>query len=167
MKLPHPIPDATLPGQESVWSYPRPSVAQPVRDHLRVMLDGRVLAETSEGVRTIELSHPPSFYFPPQDVDRSMLVATGRSSFCEWKGDARYFDVLAGGRRIANAAWSYPAPSASFGIIRDFIAFYPGLMDECTVNGEIAVPQPGRFYGGWITFKVAGPFKGPPGTEYW
>ena len=163
MSLPHPVPDPILPGQESVWSFPRPSVAQAVDHHLKVVFDGRVLAETHAGVWTIETSHPPTFYFPPDDVDLSLLVESGRGSFCEWKGQARYFDV----GRVGGAAWSYPDPTRSFAIIRDHIAFYPGLMEACFVDGEQAVPQAGRFYGGWITSKVAGPFKGPPGTEWW
>lgn len=167
MRLPHPSPDPTGPGQESVWRFPRPSIAQPVRHHLRILFDGRVLAETTSGVRTIETSHPPSFYFPPEDVDFSMLEEVDRSSFCEWKGQARYFDVVSGERRAEQAAWAYPRPTRPFALIQDYIAFYPGLMDECTVDGETAVPQPGRFYGGWITSAVAGPFKGPPGTEHW
>lgn len=167
MRLPHPEPDAAGPGQESVWRYPRPAVAERVANHLEVVFDGRTLAETRAGVRTIETSHPPTFYFPPGDVDQTMLEAVAGGSFCEWKGNARYYDIVSSGRRAARAAWAYPAPTASFAIIRDHVAFYPALMDACFVDGEQAVPQPGRFYGGWITPRVAGPFKGPPGTEFW
>ena len=52
-------------------------------------------------------------------------------------------------------------------MLRDHIAFYAGPIDACFVNGEQVTPQPGGFYGGWITSAVAGPFKGPPGTQFW
>ena len=166
-ELPHPVPDPCLPGQESVWSFPRPSIAQPVSHHLKVLYDGRVLAETRAGVRTIETSHPPTYYFPPGDVDLSLLRASNRRSLCEWKGEARYFDIVSGGRISRNAAWTYPKPTPSFALIKDFIAFYPQPMDLCLVDGETVLPQAGPFYGGWITSAIAGPFKRPPGTERW
>ena len=165
--LPHPATNPITLGQESVWTFPRPSIAQAVEHHLRVVFDGRVLAETRAGVRTIETSHPPTFYFPAGDVDLTMLEEAGGGSVCEWKGRARYWDVVSGGRRVAGAAWSYPRPTATFAIVRDHIAFYPGLMEACFVDGERAEPQAGRFYGGWITSGLAGPFKGPAGTEWW
>ncbi|MFP5077921.1 DUF427 domain-containing protein [Rhizobium sp. YIM 134829] len=166
-KRPHPVPDPCLPGQESVWSFPRPSIAQPVRNHLKIIFAGRILAETTAGIRTIETSHPPTYYFPPGDVDLSLLRETSQRSVCEWKGEARYFDVVSADKVSRNAAWSYPHPTDTFRVIKDFIAFYPQPMDECLVDGESVVPQAGPFYGGWITSTVAGPFKGPPGTEFW
>lgn len=166
-QLPHPVPDPCQPGQESVWSFPRPSIAQPVRNHLKIIFEGRVLAETSAGIRTIETSHPPTYYFPPTDVDLTCLRESSSTSFCEWKGQARYFDVVSHGKTSRNAAWSYPRPTPDFEAIRDYIAFYPQHMDQCLVDGEIVIPQAGQFYGGWITSTLAGPFKGPPGTERW
>lgn len=162
-----PTPDPVMPDQESVWSYPRPAVAQPTAAHLKVEFGGRVIAETRRGVRTLETSHPPSYYFPRADVAPDALRASPRSSVCEWKGAAEYFDVVAGGRTAEAAAWSYPDPSPGFVPLRGFVAFYPGPMDACWVDGERVVPQPGRFYGGWITSRVAGPFKGGPGTSGW
>ena len=156
-----------VPGQESVWDFPRPSIAQPVANRLKVIFDGKVLAETVRGVRTIETSHPPTYYFPPEDVDLDLLVANPRRSFCEWKGQARYFDVVSGQKRAEAAAWSYGQPTKPFSNIRDYIAFYPALMDACFVDDELAQPQPGDFYGGWITSKFVGPFKGEFGTQDW
>ncbi|MEM8996456.1 MAG: DUF427 domain-containing protein, partial [Acidobacteriota bacterium] len=104
---------------------------------------------------------------PPADVAMDRLEPIVKASFCEWKGEARYFDVVAGGRRAAASAWSYPSPSASFPELRDHLAFYAASMDECWVDGERAEPQPGGFYGGWVTSRVVGPFKGVPGSWGW
>jgi uncharacterized protein (DUF427 family) len=156
-----------IEGQESVWDFPRPSIAQPVTNRLKVIFGGHVLAETVRGVRTIETSHPPTYYFPPEDVDVSLLVANTQHSFCEWKGQAAYFDIVSAQKRVEAAAWSYARPTEAFRSIQDYIAFYPGLMDACFVDGEMVIPQPGGFYGGWITSKFSGPFKGGAGTQGW
>jgi uncharacterized protein (DUF427 family) len=126
-----------------------------------------VIAETSRAYRVLETSHPPVYYLPPEDVIPGALVATARSSYCEFKGAARYFTVTAGGKRAEDAAWAYPDPSPAFAVIRDHVAFYPGRMDACTVEREVVVPQPGGFYGGWITGDIVGPFKGGPDTVGW
>ena len=163
----HPVPDPIAPGQESVWDFPRPARIEAVWVHLRVEFAGRVLAETRNGFRAIETSHPPSYYFPPADVDRTLLRPASRRTLCEWKGGAAYFDLVAGDRTIADAAWTYPRPTPDFSAVADYLAFYPGRVDACFVDGEPVTPQEGGFYGGWITSKFGGPFKGPPGTMGW
>ena len=155
------------PNQESVWDYPRPAIAEAISDELRVEFAGRTLAETRSGVRTLETSHPPTYYIPRAHVDMSALVPNGRRSLCEWKGQAQYFDLYVDGRTSVDACWTYASPTPSFQIIEDCIAFYPGRVDACLVNGERVTPQPGGFYGGWITHSVVGPFKGEPGTQFW
>ena len=160
-------PDPITSGRESVWDYPRPAIAEPTGAHIRIELGGIVIAETRRAVRTLETSHPPSFYIPPGDVAPNVLVPVGGGSFCEWKGHARYMDVVAGGERRERAAWSYPDPTSPFAVLRDHVAFYAAAMDACYVDGERVVPQPGGFYGGWITSAVAGPFKGVPGSRFW
>ena len=95
------------------------------------------------------------------------LEPNPRRSLCEWKGQARYWDIVLGGERLEAAAWSYASPTESFAGIRDHFAFYPEPFDRCLVDGEAAVPQPGQFYGGWITSREAGPFKGVPGSRFW
>lgn len=159
--------DAPGPGQESVWDYPRPPRLERVARHVRVVFAGRVIADAQQVWRVLETSHPPSYYLDPDDVDRSLLRAAAGTSFCEWKGTARYLDVVVGGAVAARAAWSYPQPSPAFAAIRDHVAFYPAAMDACNVDGERVQPQPGGFYGGWITNDVVGPFKGEPGTAGW
>jgi uncharacterized protein (DUF427 family) len=155
------------PGQESVWDYPRPPRLEDCLRHLVVRFNGVVIAETRRGKRVLETSHPPVYYFPPEDVRTEHLVpATGRS-FCEYKGTAGYYSVRVGDREAPKAAWSYSDPTPAFEGIRGFVAFYAGPMDECLVDGVVVTPQPGGFYGGWVTPDVVGPFKGSPGTARW
>jgi len=134
---------------------------------LRVVLDGTVIARTGRGFRVLETSHPPNYYFPPDDIADGVLTGSRGASFCEFKGQAHYFDVRSGDRVERDAAWGYAKPSAGFEPIRGYVAFYPGRMDACFVDDELVVAQPGGFYGGWITADVVGPFKGGPGTRGW
>ncbi len=161
------IPDPTGPGQESVWSYPRPAVAEPSQRRLKIVHRGIIIADTQKGIRTLETSHPPGYYFPPDSIAPFVLQPSHRRSFCEWKGEAIYFDVLVHSEVLREAAWSYPHPNPAFRSLRDHVAFYAGPFDGCFVDDERATPQPGHFYGGWITSDVAGPFKGTPGSGFW
>lgn len=160
-------PEPVGPGEESVWQYPRPPALEPVTEEVRIVFNGRVIAETTSAWRVLETSHPPVYYIPPEDLQMSCLEPAGGGSWCEWKGQAKYWTVRVGDRGAERVGWSYPDPTTRFEDIRDHIAFYAGPMDECTVGGEVVEPQPGGFYGGWITSKVKGPFKGGPGTMGW
>lgn len=151
---------------ESVWDYPRPPVAQPCHERIVVEHSGDVVADTTRAVRVLETSHPPVFYVPRQDVHVELTRAR-HTSWCEWKGRATYWHVHGASWRLDDAAWSYADPSPGFEAITDHVAFYPSKMDRCTVAGEPVVPQPGDFYGGWITSRVTGPFKGNAGTAGW
>lgn len=162
---PRPIPAG--PGQESVWDYPRPPRLEPVHDRLRVVFAGTTIADTTRGFRVLETSHPPVYYFPRDDVLADALVAEDGASLCEWKGRARFFTLRAESRSVERAAWIYPTPAPEFSALAGAVAFYPALMDACMVGDEIARPQPGGFYGGWITDRIVGPFKGDPGTHGW
>jgi uncharacterized protein (DUF427 family) len=162
-----PIPIKPGPGQESVWEYPRPPRLEPTDKHIRIIFNGVVIAETRRAWRVLETSHPPGYYLPPADIAVAYLVAGNGRSWCEWKGQARYHTLLVGGKTAVNVGWSYPAPTPPFAPIKDHIAFYAAPMDSCTVNGESVRPQPGQFYGGWITSDIVGPFKGEPGTMGW
>ncbi len=162
-----PTPEPVHTGQESVWQFPRPAVAEQTSMHLKIVHRGVTLAETRRGVRTLETSHPPSYYFPREDVVMAFLSPSAKRSFCEWKGDATYFDVAVKGEILRDIAWTYQQPTAPFVILRDRIAFYSAPFDGCYVDGEKAIAQPGGFYGGWITSKLAGPFKGIPGSRFW
>ena len=155
------------PGQESVWDYPRPPRVEDVPQHIQVVFHGVTIADTRAAKRVLETSHPPTYYLPQEDVRMDYLTQVSGGSFCEWKGRARYYTVDVGQRKAERAAWSYPDPTPGFLAIKDHIAFYAGPMDACTVDGERVEPQPGGFYGGWITANIVGPFKGGPGTMGW
>lgn len=163
------MPERIEPGpeQESVWDYPRPPRVEPTDRHIQVVFADVVIADTKRAQRLLETSHPPTYYIPPQDVVWDHLEPSGRVTMCEWKGRARYFDVIVGERRARHAAWCYPTPKPHYAAIKNYLAFYPHAMDACFVDGEQAEPQGGDFYGGWITSHVVGPFKGGPDTWGW
>ena len=154
-------------GQESVWDYPRPPRLEATGKRIRVAFGERTIADTTQAYRVLETSHPPVYYLPPGDIASGVLVPTAGSSVCEWKGAAVYFDVVVDGQTAERAAWSYQSPADGFAPIAGYVAFYAGPMDACWVDGERATPQPGGFYGGWITADVVGPFKGELGSGGW
>ena len=160
-------PDPVGPGQESVWDYPRPPLLRRCADPIRIVLGGEVICETSDSWQVLETSHPPTYYLPRTAFVTGALQPASGSSVCEWKGAARYLDVVSGGRTAPRAAWYYPRPTPAFAPLAGYVAVYPGPMDRCLVGGEQVIPQPGGFYGGWITSRVAGPFKGIPGSLGW
>ena len=155
------------PGQESVWDYPRPPACLPSGRAIEVRRRDTLIARSSAARRILETSHPPTWYLPPDAVEPGRLRrSAARSTFCEWKGWATYWDVVDGDGCVEAAAWSYEAPSPGFEQIAGYLAFDPRQL-ECFVDGAQARPQPGRFYAGWITDDVVGPFKGIPGSQGW
>lgn len=162
-----PRPDGVGPGQESVWDFPRPAICRPTVAHIRIGHTGVIVADSCATIRTLETSHPPSYYIPPADIAAGMLRRAEGSSFCEWKGAAVYWDVVIGDLVLPRIGWSYPNPSPAFAMLRNHVAFYAGPFDRCSVDCEVVVPQAGGFYGGWITSKFTGPFKGILGSRGW
>ena len=152
---------------ESVWDYPRPPRVERVHERVRVVVDGRTIADTTAALRVLETSHPPTYYVPPADTRLDLLVPGRGRSVCEWKGSATYHTLVVGGRRVEDVAWSYERPRAGFEELRGYLAFYPGRVDEAWVGEERVQPQAGGFYGGWITSRIRGPFKGEAGTTGW
>ena len=151
---------------ENVQSYPRPPALEHVAQRVSVSLGGTVIAESTRAIRVLETHHAPTYYILPEDVSATLIPTSG-GSFCEWKGSAQYFDVIAGSITVNRAAWSYSKPTEPFASIAGYFAFYPGLMEECRVGDHRAVPQPGGFYGGWVTPNLLGIPKGARGTENW
>jgi uncharacterized protein (DUF427 family) len=163
----HPRPDPVRPGQESVWDYPRPPRAE--RDIRRALIRhaGQVVVDTTDLVRILETSHPPTFYLP-RAAFADRLRPIERVTVCEWKGTARYVDaVLPGVPPLREVGWWYPQPDRRYPELLDRVAVYAGPFDEVTLDGERVRPQPGGFYGGWVTDDVVGPFKGGPGSWGW
>lgn len=163
----HPPRDPVGPGQESVWDYPRPPALRRCSQLIEVVLGGEVICRTGRSWQVLETSHPPTYYLPRSAFQPGALTPAVGTSFCEWKGTARYLNVHGGGLTASRAAWYYPSPSGAFAALIGHVALYAGAVDECFVAGERVVPQPGGFYGGWITSSVAGPFKGVPGSRGW
>jgi uncharacterized protein (DUF427 family) len=126
-----------------------------------------MLADTHQAKRVLETSHPPVYYIPPDDIQMQYLTPISQTSFCEWKGCAAYYSIQANDKHAPSAAWFYPSPTPQFAPIQNYVAFYPQFMDACYVDGERVQPQPGDFYGGWITSNIVGPFKGEPETWGW
>ena len=162
---PRPLPKG--PGQESVWDYPRPPRLERVLAEIIIDFAGMQIARTNGAYRVLETSHPPTYYLPPNDILEGVLCSPAVTSLCEWKGRATAWDVVVAPHRAKRAAWSYAHPTPAFAPIAHYVAFYAGAMDACRVGGERVTPQPGGFYGGWITPQIVGPFKGEPGTMGW
>ncbi|GAB5077858.1 DUF427 domain-containing protein [Arthrobacter sp. AD-310] len=150
-----------------MWDYPRPPRVEPSTERIRVFLGGELIVDTADSLRVLETSHPPVYYLPRSAFSPGSLEPTGGTSFCEFKGWARYLTVRGGEAVAEKAAWYYPDPVKGYEVLADRVAVYPGRMDYCEVDGERVRPQAGGFYGGWITDRVVGPFKGEPGTLGW
>ena len=152
---------------ENVWDYPRPPALQRVGLPVRIDFAGRTIAETTDAFRVLETSHPPVYYLPRAAFTGCDIEPAPGTSLCEWKGRARYWSFRVGDRLADRVAWSYPEPVSAYAAIRDHLAVYPAPMDACYVDGEKVTPQPGGFYGGWITRNLQGPFKGGSSTSHW
>jgi uncharacterized protein (DUF427 family) len=165
--LARPKPDKPRPGQESVWDYPRPPRLEEFTGSITVELGGLTVASTTLAWRVLETSHPPTYYLPRDCfIDGALRPADG-SSWCEWKGQGTYYDLVTGSTVAPRAAWTYLNPTRGFSAIAGAVAVMAALVDRCTVNAEQVVPQPGGFYGGWVNSWIAGPFKGIPGSNGW
>jgi uncharacterized protein (DUF427 family) len=151
----------------NVHDFPRPPAIERITRRARIVLGGETLVDTTAGWRVLETTHPPTYYLPASAFRPGALTPRPRRSVCEWKGVAIYHSVTGGGRTEADAAWGYPDPAPAYAALRDHVAVYAGRMDACFLDDERVVPQPGGFYGGWITADLVGPFKGSPGTEFW
>lgn len=165
MNKPRPVQPRT--GQESVWDYPRPPRLERSSKRLQVIFNSVLIADSDRAWRVLETSHPPVYYIPPDHINPTYLRPARGSSLCEWKGQASYYDVMVNEKVARRAAWSYAQPMAAFSSIKDHLAFYAWAMEACLVDGEKARPQPGNFYGGWITADIVGPFKGEPDSWGW
>ena len=162
-----PRPESTAAGQESVWDYPRPPRVEEFVGSIAIELGDQTIATAARAWRVLETTHPPTYYLPPDSFVGGTLRAATGSSWCEWKGLAHYYDLVTQTKTARRAAWSYADPTPAYRVIAGAVAVMATHVDRCTVNGEQVRPQPGGFYGGWITSWVAGPFKGIPGSTRW
>jgi len=158
----------TQRAKESVWHYPRPPRVEPLDRHVRIVLGGETIAESDRALRVLETAGPPTIYVPREDVRDDVLIdAEDVHTECEWKGTASYVHAEAGGTRAQRVGWHYPEPKEGYEQLAGHLAFYPRRVDAAYLDDELVTPQPGAYYGGWITEEIEGPFKGEPGSEGW
>jgi uncharacterized protein (DUF427 family) len=152
---------------ESVWDYPRPPRVEPLDRHVRVEVAGEVIADSARALRVLETAGAPTVYLPAEDVRTELLRPERGTTRCEWKGTAHYLSVVVGGELRRRVAWTYPDPKGGIEELRGRISFYAGRIDAAYLDDERVRPQPGGFYGGWVTAEIRGPIKGEPGSEGW
>lgn len=102
-----------------------PIAIAPHNGRVIVRFDGVVVADTRAALSLKEASYPAVFYVPRSDAQMAHFKRSAHKTHCPYKGDASYFDLEAGGKRAANAVWSYEAPFPAMGEIREYLAFYP------------------------------------------
>jgi uncharacterized protein (DUF427 family) len=146
------------PDEEFVQNYPLPPKIENVTNHIKIIFNGIVIGETKKAKRVLEKGHAPAYYIPPENVKKEYLTKAENPSFCPWKGEARYYHITVSGKTARYACWYYPLPKKDFESIKDYIAFYPGKMDACYIDEEKASPEPAKYYGGWVTDSIKGPF---------
>jgi uncharacterized protein (DUF427 family) len=138
---------------ESVHDFPRPPAVEPCARRARVEFGGVVVADSTRALRVLETTHPPAIYVPVEDLAMEHFepATDSRQTFCEWKGNASYYDIRVDDRTVERAAWHYPDPVPAFAALRGHVAIYPGRVDACYLDDERVEAQPSDFYGGWIT----------------
>ena len=160
-------PTTHQPEHESVWDYPRPPAIEDFPLRIKIVFNGEIIVDSQNAKRVLETSHPPTYYIPLEDIKLEALKPAPERTLCEWKGEARIYDVVIGDRTAREAAWFYPNPNPDYVEVKEYVAFYPNKMDACYVGNERVEAQQGTFYGGWITSNIDGPFKGGPRTAGW
>ncbi len=95
-----------------------------------VTVSGKVIADTRDALILREASYPAVQYIPRRDVDMAALTRSEHTTYCPYKGDASYYSIPAGGDRSLNAVWTYENPFEAIAQIKDYVAFYPGRVDE-------------------------------------
>ena len=103
---------------------------EPAAGTVTVILNGQTIAETSHAVAVHEADYPPVHYLPRDSLKGVEIQRTERHTQCPFKGEASYYSLVQGGRRVENAIWSYEAPYDEVEALKDRIAFYPNLVDE-------------------------------------
>lgn len=145
---------------KSILDYPLPPVPENFYKNVRIIFNGIEIANSKKAIRVLEKGHPPVYYISNDNVKMEYLVPAENHSTCPWKGEASYYHVKIGDKEARYACWYYPEPVPEFISIKNYIAFYPRKMDACYINDELVTPEPGKFYGGWITKDITVPSLG-------
>jgi len=94
-----------------------------------VSIGGTIVADTRKALILREAGYPPVQYIPREDVDMTLLERSAHTTYCPYKGDCAYYNIVSGGERTLNAVWTYETPYDAVADIRNHLAFYPGRVD--------------------------------------
>jgi uncharacterized protein (DUF427 family) len=123
-----------LPGPD------HPITIEPNRKRVRVLFNGRVVADTTRALTLREASLRPVHYIPRADADMALFARTAQSTHCPYKGDAAYYSLSVDGRTAENAVWTYEAPFPATAAIKEYLAFYPARVDRIEEVDEEVEP---------------------------
>src|SRR5450432_3932080 len=115
---------AMATGQPRIPDESHPITITPAPGRVRVVWQGKVVADSPRALDLREASYPSVKYIPRSDVDMALLRKTDRQTHCPYKGDASYFSLDGEGATSANAVWSYEDPYPAMAAIKDHLAFY-------------------------------------------
>jgi uncharacterized protein (DUF427 family) len=121
------VKEIRIPGPD------HPITISPVEGKVRVMVAGRIVAESTQALRLEESGYTAVYYLPRNDADMSLLVPTEHHTYCPYKGDCTYYSVPSGGPKSENAVWTYENPYESVTHIQEYLAFYPSRVDAIEV----------------------------------
>jgi uncharacterized protein (DUF427 family) len=110
-----------------------PITISPADGTVRVMVAGKIVAESTRALRLEENGYPPVYYLPRDDADTSLLIRTAHSTYCPYKGDCAYYSIPSGGTKSENAVWTYENPYEAVASIQEYLAFYPTRVDAIEV----------------------------------
>jgi uncharacterized protein (DUF427 family) len=113
-----------LPGPD------HPITIEPNRKRVRVVFNGRVVADTTRALTLKEASLRPVHYIPRADADMRLFVRSAQTTHCPYKGDAAYYSLSVDGRTAENAVWTYETPYPAMAAIKEYLAFYPARVDR-------------------------------------
>lgn len=111
-----------------------PITISPTNARVRVLVEGRVIADSVNALRLEEQGYPPVYYVPREDADMSLLTRTTHYTYCPYKGDCTYYTIPIGGERSEYAVWTYEQPYGAVSAIREHLAFYPSRVDSIEIT---------------------------------
>jgi uncharacterized protein (DUF427 family) len=122
-------PQAMTTRQKMLPGVDHPITVAPNPARVVVSVAGRVIADTREALTLREASYPGVQYIPRKDVDMALLERTDHAAYCPYKGECAYYSIPLGGKRSANAVWTYEDPFAAVAAIKGHLAFYPDRVE--------------------------------------
>lgn len=111
-----------------------PITIEPTAGRVVVTVAGRTVADTKSALTLHEAAYPAVQYIPRSDIDMSLLERSDTSTYCPYKGDAAYFNIVVGEDRRPDAIWTYEAAYAAVAEINEYVAFYPDRVDSIEIK---------------------------------